>query len=171
MKARLTPAKTSRIAALRLKGCKPLKKINCVVLRYRLARRTIRHYRRPPCNLKGHGRHRSTRPSGPLGTALTTRALTTSLGIGVSDHRSFAEFFRIASMRSRSLAGGFSSLVNRFRMALVARAASGTWPSAYSISARDTRIAQLSGFIIAALRMLRTAVCISFRRRKSSAYS
>ena len=42
-----------------------------------------------------------------------------------SHYWSFAEFFRIASMRFRSVTGGFSSLANRLRMTFVARAASG----------------------------------------------
>src|ERR1700677_815304 len=55
MKARFTPAKTSRIAALRLKGCKPLKNITDAILHYMPESSTSRRFdtiAAPRCDLK-----------------------------------------------------------------------------------------------------------------------
>src|ERR1700689_1280894 len=54
-KARFTPAKTSRIAALRLKGCKPLKNITDAILHYMPESSTSRRFdtiAAPRCDLK-----------------------------------------------------------------------------------------------------------------------
>jgi hypothetical protein len=72
---------------------------------------------------------RSARPAvpGPARSIRLPRRSATPVRLcGSPDYGSFAGVFRIASMRPRSMAGGFSSFANRLRMAFVARAASGT---------------------------------------------